>query len=450
MTIGLITALYNGYDSLRPLPANHGFDDAVCVTDDPTLEVDGWRMVVFPEMVEDAAVACKFPRCFPEFFLDTDSSVWLDASMALTGASHPILQTPDPLTFEEYGNDKEESLGGGIVGQQFDNMTFKEWAMSHLERADFIALVHPERRNCLYQEGAHCIERLTKYDAYPLAEQLKEYEEEGMPPNFGLWATGYTARKHNSSTHEIGKLWWEQIKKWGSNCQISLPYVLWKLGSSVTGWEVFNNGAVFNKSNLIKFHPYIRQYAHIDFKCKISQPRLWVVDDFYDDPDGVRELALNLQYISNLDIYKGYRSHEVYRPLIIKEAFEKIIGKKIHNWEHSHNGKFQWTQPEDLLVYHYDNQSYAGMVYLAPEAPYECGTQLLAGKTGARTRNDPAIAGCFDGGFYDKTHFKVVDRIGNIYNRLVIFDASCIHSAMEYFGSKVGDARLVHLFFFDA
>lgn len=52
--------------------------------------------------------------------------------------------------------------------------------------------------------------------------------------------------------------------------------------------------------------------------------------------------------------------------------------------------------------------------------------------------------------FLDGTPYDRVDMFGNIFNRLVIFDAGCIHGASEYFGSDFQDGRFWHMFFFDA
>ena len=51
--------------------------------------------------------------------------------------------------------------------------------------------------------------------------------------------------------------------------------------------------------------------------------------------------------------------------------------------------------------------------------------------------------------FLDGTPFEPVDVLGNVYNRLVIFDAQCIHSASEYFGTVKENCRLWQMFFFD-
>ena len=183
-----------------------------------------------------------------------------------------------------------------------------------------------------------------------------------------------------------------------------------------------------------------------------TKPRLWIIDNFYDDPYAVREFALNQEYYEDLTTYKGNRSKQQYVVPGTKEAFEKIIGKKITNWHDIYPmcGRFQYCTAEDDLVYHHDNQTLAGMIYLTPDAPYSSGTSLFAHKTtGVRNIDEAGNENPFDGGFYDRTKFELVDTAGNVFNRLVLFDAKCIHSANEYFGTNITNSRLFHLFFFD-
>ena len=184
-----------------------------------------------------------------------------------------------------------------------------------------------------------------------------------------------------------------------------------------------------------------------------TNPRMWIVDDFYDDPYAVREFALQQEFESNLDYYKGNRTKGQFIVPGTKEAFEKIIGKKITNWTETHGmcGRFQYCTAQDDLVYHCDGQTLAGMIYLTPDAPYSCGTSLFAHKkTGLRNENDFGNTDVFgETGFYDRSKFELVDTAGNVFNRLVLFDAKCIHSANEYFGTNITNSRLFHLFFFD-
>lgn len=182
------------------------------------------------------------------------------------------------------------------------------------------------------------------------------------------------------------------------------------------------------------------------------KPRLFVVDNFYSNPDHVRNIALSAEYVEDLRFYKGFRSKKQWIWEGTKEAFEKIIGQPITRFSEYHGqcGKFQYTTAKDPQVYHYDGQTWAAMIYLTPNAPMQSGTNLLASKiNSARHADDPTIDAAFSGGFLDSTKFDIVDSAANIYNRLVIMDARCIHAAGPYFGQSIADGRLIHLFFFD-
>lgn len=182
-----------------------------------------------------------------------------------------------------------------------------------------------------------------------------------------------------------------------------------------------------------------------------QKSRLFVVDNFYDNPDMVRDYALSVEYNKDNRWYKGTRSTVPYRPDGIKQAFEKIIGQQITTFEdHSYNGVFQLMVASDPQVYHFDMQKWAAIIYLTPNAPTESGTRLHKSRiNGTRHSSEPFVDKAFEGNFYDATRFDTIDVVANIYNRLVIMDAQCIHSAGPYFGSDMTNGRLTHLFFFD-
>jgi tetratricopeptide (TPR) repeat protein len=183
-----------------------------------------------------------------------------------------------------------------------------------------------------------------------------------------------------------------------------------------------------------------------------QKKRIFVVDDFYSDPYSVRDLALKEEFNADLNWYKGKRTNNQIIFPGTKEAFEKIIGQPIKNWSETHGmcGRFQSCTSQDPLVYHWDGQQWAGMVYLTPDAPYVGGTSLFAHKeTKVRHEDDEGSEVAFNGGFYDRSKFELVDTVGNVFNRLVIFDARSIHGANEYFGNSLETSRLFHMFFFD-
>jgi hypothetical protein len=183
----------------------------------------------------------------------------------------------------------------------------------------------------------------------------------------------------------------------------------------------------------------------------------WIVDNFYENPDEVREFALDQEYVEG-GFGRGFIGRRTEKQFLfpgLKERFEEIMGKTITKWEeHGMNGRFQIAWSGEPLVYHCDSQKWGGMLYLTPNAPYQCGTTLYAHKqTRARTYYDEGwdvswrdIPG---DPHLDGTPFEPVDVLGNVYNRLVIFDASAIHSASQYFGTVKENSRLWQMFFFD-
>lgn len=181
----------------------------------------------------------------------------------------------------------------------------------------------------------------------------------------------------------------------------------------------------------------------------------WVVDNFYRDPDVIRDFALAQEYEPSGPgkPYIGSRTHQQFLFPGLREEFEHIMGRKIIKWEeHGMNGRFQYNIEGEALVYHCDNQAWAAMLYLTPDAPHESGTMTHALKgTKIRHASDPDILQCFRPGSrnLDKTLFEDVDTIGNVYNRLVIFNAGYLHSACAYFGWTPDNSRLWQMFFFD-
>lgn len=199
------------------------------------------------------------------------------------------------------------------------------------------------------------------------------------------------------------------------------------------------------------------QLANETKQIRISKrivPDVIVVDNFYENPDEVRELALQQTFNPDLRYHKGQRTATKFIAQNTKAIFESLLGRKIINWtEHAYNGIFQYCTSEDPLVYHSDTQSYAAAVYLTPNAPIQCGTSFFRSRKYPDIRKvhykDSNYDDVFENNYYDKTRFEMVDTIGNVYNRLAMWDARMIHAASEYFGTNKQDSRLFHLFFFD-
>ena len=188
-----------------------------------------------------------------------------------------------------------------------------------------------------------------------------------------------------------------------------------------------------------------------------SEPTIIVIDNFYNNPDAVRDYAMTREYVERG--YHGAVGHRTLKPKHfdgVKEKFESLLGKKmakgneLGGWDYQTNGVFQHCMAEDPFVIHADDQKWAAMIYLTPDAPVECGTTLYRHKkTGQDRVERKSDWDVFKGNFYDPTPFEIVDVVGNKYNRMILFDAKHIHAASQYFGDSIENDRLFQLYFFN-
>ena len=185
-----------------------------------------------------------------------------------------------------------------------------------------------------------------------------------------------------------------------------------------------------------------------------QKQRVWIIDNFYQNPDKIRDFALK-QYYWDDEGYVGMRTRKQFMFEGVKERFEKIMNAKITKWnDYGMNGRFQSNIAGAPTAYHCDAQQWAGMIYLTPNAPYSSGTKIIANKKTKIYHNEQSknVLDFFpnQNTFTDGTLFEDVDVIGNVYNRLAIFDAQSIHCAGDYFGWDIASGRLWQMFFFDA
>lgn len=267
-------------------------------------------------------------------------------------------------------------------------------------------------------------------------------------------------------------------KKWGSQWRNTNPYTF-PMNSENIPISYTSYDLNFCKSKYLDLNTkenimnefYVDNYPEsengiIDTNKFIINPksnsRIFVVDNFYDDPTGVRDFALSQTFFPGEGAV-GHRTRKQFLFDGLKEKFEDIIGQKIpdhtdddYGWRDiGINGRFQYCPAGTNLVYHCDAQHWAAMIFLTPDAPPSAGTSFFRHKE-TKIHHNSQIDWNTNGHkvfnqhtFLDKTPYETVDNIGNIFNRLVIFDGGLIHSASDYFGWDINTSRLFHIFFFN-
>jgi hypothetical protein len=193
-------------------------------------------------------------------------------------------------------------------------------------------------------------------------------------------------------------------------------------------------------------------------------PRVTVIENFYKNVDEVRALALRQPFDLHLSSYEGRRTERRFLFPGLKEELEQILRRRIVRWEeYPANGVFQIRWGGCRTVFRADDPSYAAAVYLNPGPPRGSGMRFYRSRaTGLRTpptAEDAERLGrsqadllreTFQETALDPTAWDLVDDVGNVYNRLVLWDAKLIHSAGDAFGPEdPARCRLFQLFFFD-
>jgi hypothetical protein len=182
------------------------------------------------------------------------------------------------------------------------------------------------------------------------------------------------------------------------------------------------------------------------------------IDNFYSNPMDVREFALRQEFKVRGN-YPGQRT-ESFLSDATKKTLRDILypfAGEITNWGGEYTGSFQYTTASDRSWIHADSTTdWAAVCYLTPDAPLTAGTGIFRHKeTGWSNfdyrNNDSEYLRQAPPGHdsQDYTKWEMVDRIGNVFNRLIMYRADNYHVSLDYFGKDMYDGRLFQVFFFN-
>ena len=168
-----------------------------------------------------------------------------------------------------------------------------------------------------------------------------------------------------------------------------------------------------------------------------------VIDNFLDEPDKVRQSVLDIGDQLDWDEghYSGVRasvSDKSYQKMIV-DKIESILPFKIEmDIENTSTYSFQIALESDVTWVHQDSTDWSGVLYLTPNAPIDSGTLFF--KEGSEPNPDEDDYGDY-----------IVDHIGNIYNRMLLFRGHNLphRSNIAGFGDSLETGRLSQHFFFN-
>lgn len=171
-----------------------------------------------------------------------------------------------------------------------------------------------------------------------------------------------------------------------------------------------------------------------------------ITDNFYSNPDGVRSWILQQEFKHYK--YPGLRTKS-FLTEDTKNTIQNLLmnaGGIVTNWnqEDGLTGSFELATSTDRSWIHTDHyNTWAGVLYLTPDAPLSGGTGIYQyKKTGATVANQLESYES-----QDMTKWELCDIIANRYNRLVLYRSEMFHTSLDYFGHDLHTGRLFQLFF---
>ena len=195
-----------------------------------------------------------------------------------------------------------------------------------------------------------------------------------------------------------------------------------------------------------------------------------VIDNFFDDPDYIRERGLKLlgdKYDCVLrDAKKNYPGVRVLLPddmmsLLENKLFEHFesvcdLDASFHLTTRIHGSGFVHTDGD---------RDHAGLIYLNPNPPENSGTSLYSYEDfndyggeilrvfWKASRAEKRDLECLDEWEKIKQEERktntLVENIENVYNRFVTYPGTHPHAPNNYFGNNLYNARLTLVFWFD-
>ena len=206
-------------------------------------------------------------------------------------------------------------------------------------------------------------------------------------------------------------------------------------------------------------------------------------DDFYEDPDAVREFALSLEYEKKPGVYPGLRSEMLSK--INEEFHYKSVNKMLSMFDDFDKPDYQFeciscfqkiwpfSENKDDTInngwIHFDgNTIAAAVVYLDPNPTIDSGTSMFKPKKDFVDFGDVEIEDVKKTRIeinsvhkpsdkelikkYEKyliknnSHFEKTLEVKNQYNRLIAYDGREYHAQSSYW-SEHEEFRLTQVFF---
>ena len=187
--------------------------------------------------------------------------------------------------------------------------------------------------------------------------------------------------------------------------------------------------------------------------------QIHVKDNFYKDPDAIRDFALNhLHWLTDeRQIYAGKQTETNFFNEDLIKNFENISSKKfLRNPKNDVFGAFRLSTKSDKAKtnVHFDSADWSALIYLTPQNDEKNGTLFfkhkktgLIGPKSDSDKND-CSSKIISTDSLNEDAWEELFCVPYKYNRLILFRSGLLfHSAGASFGDSMTNGRLTQNFF---
>lgn len=192
-----------------------------------------------------------------------------------------------------------------------------------------------------------------------------------------------------------------------------------------------------------------------------------IIDDFFPDPDRVREAALALDYPvpEKMEFYPGRNSTEALKFDGLDERISQIVGRRVIKHPETTSGATRIALEGDTseVNVHVDRSDWSAIIYLSLDEHARGGTDFFRHKRTGMDRapvfpEDLQQLGytspmqMWDDVFWPDTNrpeaWEKTFTIPMRFNRMALFRSYLWHNATPGFGTDLNNGRLILTYFF--
>ena len=214
----VFTAITGGYEDLLIPEYLDPRLDYLCFVDRSQNDLGMYDVRPIQYFSIDPTRSARFVKTHPHILLDDyDVAIWIDANVLI-----------------------KSDLSAFIDGVLESGRPFG-------------TIAHP-MRSSVYEEADECT-RARKDRPATIRRQIARYRAEGLPAETGLIESNLMVwNLRHPSTRRILDLWWREIENGSRRDQLSLPYVLWRLGET---WH-----SLLSENHSVRDHPGFAFFRH--------------------------------------------------------------------------------------------------------------------------------------------------------------------------------------------